>query len=300
MTDLKYGRNNPKRTPSLKLANILKAIPVHPLSEDYLANLSDWQMLGNDQYGDCAAVSWANSRRFITTLLGGKGIYPSLTDVLKLYKTQNPGFPNDDNGMDMQTMLEYLNHRGGTDGVKLVAFASVDVSNLEEVKAALYIFGSLLLGIEVQAENQQDFSNGTPWDYHAGAAVEGGHAVLGGGFSSQPSNDVRFITWGAETGMTDAFWKNLVNCPSGEAWVCIWPENLGTKQFIAGIDMNTLAADYYALTGKTLAIPAPAPAPVPPTPAPSPIPAPPTPPAGGYKWLVELFNWIIALLKPKS
>jgi len=50
--------------------------------------------------------------------------------------------------------------------------------------------------------------------------------------------------------MTDAFWNNLVNCPSGEAWICIWPENMGTRQFVEGIDINALKADYEELTNR--------------------------------------------------
>jgi hypothetical protein len=245
--DMKYGRRAPKRTPSLKLASFLKAIPDHPISEDYLSQLTGWKILANDQYGDCACVEWSNHRRLVTTLLGGKEEYPNLNEVLKLYKTQNPNFPQDDGGMNVQTMLENLNHNGGPDGVKLTAFASVDTSNLEEVKAALAIFGGLLLGIEVQDLNQQDFANGVPWDYHSDGTVEGGHAVLAAGYDP---DSIKFITWGAETEMTSNFWKNLVNCPSGECWCLIWPENLGTKQFIDGINMDVLASDYEALTGR--------------------------------------------------
>ena len=247
---LKYGRRDPKRSPSLKLAGFIRAVPDHPLSEDYLANLSNWQMLGNNKYGDCAWVAWANSRRFLSYLLGGKEDYPTLKQVLDGYKTQNPGFPTQDDGTDVQTMLEYLNKTGGPDGVKLVAFASVDTSNLEEVKAALYIFGGLLLGIEVQVENQQDFADGKPWDYHADGQVEGGHAVLAGGYLGKSEDDVRIITWGAETGLTDRFWKNLVNCPSGECWCLIWPEYIGTKQFAEGIDLPALKAAYQDITGR--------------------------------------------------
>ena len=37
---------------------------------------------------------------------------------------------------------------------------------------------------------------------------------------------------------------------------------------------------------------------VPPVPTPTPIPSPiPTPPPGGVNWLIQLFNWIISLLK---
>ena len=289
MFDMKYGRRSPKRSPSLRLASILKTtLPDHPLSEDYLSNLSKWQLLGNDQYGDCAAVGWANLRRFMSAMLGEKENYPALDDVLKLYKTQNPNFPVDDNGMDMQSLLEYLNKNGGPDGVKLVAFASVDTSNLDEVKSAIHIFGSVLLGVEVQSGNQQDFAEGKVWDYHPKQPIEGGHCVLSGGFLGKSKSDIRFITWGNETGMTDDFWNNLVNCPSGEAWVCIWPENLGTKQFVEGIDMNALASYYKNITGRTLPLPSmPTPAPVP---EPEPIPIPPPTNNGCTTAILKLFG----------
>ena len=65
----KFGRIAPNAAHfanSLKLKSFLKAIPAHPVSEDYAATLNGgWQMLGNDQYGDCVAVGWANLRRLI-------------------------------------------------------------------------------------------------------------------------------------------------------------------------------------------------------------------------------------------
>ena len=118
--------------------------------------------------------------------------------------------------------------------------------------------------------------------------------MLAGGYLGQSKNDVRFVTWGAETGMTDKFWSSLVDNADGEAWVLIWAENLGTKQFVQGIDMTALAADYQAITGRPLPVPAPTPTP---TPTPTPVPPIPTPPAGAIAWLEKLFAWIIAILK---
>jgi hypothetical protein len=143
----------------------------------------------------------------------------------------------------------------------------VNLSNLDEVKAALAIFGCLWLGINVQKANMTEFGNGQPWDYVPGSANEGGHSVLGGGYLSIASNDVRFITWAQETGFTDNFWNKQVE----EAWVAIWPEQLGTAQFQEGIDFDKLAADYKQLTGSDLVI-TPTPTPRPPTPGPTPAP----------------------------
>ena len=264
-TQLKFGRKPPKNAPALQLSNFLTGIiPDHPPSEDYLNKLQNWQMLGNDQYGDCVAVTWANMRRLVTAVLDHEN-YPKMDQVIALYKTQNPNFPTQDDGMDIQTCLEYLHHTGGPDGAKVTAFTQVNVSNLDEVKAALAIFGCLWLGINVQAVNMTEFNRGQPWDYIPGSLNEGGHSVLGGGYMSIASNDVRFITWAQETGFTDNFWNKQVE----ESWAVIWPEQFGTAEFQEGIDLNKLAADYKALTGSDLPV---TPAPQPPTPEPTPSP----------------------------
>ena len=245
----RYGLLPPKGAPALQLKDFLRAVPDHPPEADNLIDLDAWKVLGNNQHSNCAAVFWANMRRLMSAK-AGKEYYPNQDQVYALYKTQNPGFPDQDDGMELQTMFEYLHHTGGPDGVKLLAFATVDTSNREEVDAALAIFGGLGGGIQVQGANQMDFANGVPWDYHPGQSIEGGHAVLLGGYSPDTKDDTKFITWGAETGMTDAYWDNLVNCPQGQAWICIWPEHLGTAQFMQGIDTAKLATAYQELTGR--------------------------------------------------
>ena len=287
----KFGRKPPKNAPSLQLASFLSGvIPTHPPSEDYLSRLKNWQMLGNDQYGDCVAVTWANMRRLITAELTSNEYYPTMSQVISLYKTQNPNFPTQDDGMDIQTCLEYLHKTGGPDGVKIVAFARVNFSDLEEVRAALAIFGSLWLGINVQKANMNQFNQGQPWDYVSGSANDGGHSIIGGGYTSIASNDVRFITWAEETGFTDNFWNKQVE----EAWAVIWPEQLGSVEFEQGIDMNQLAADYKQLTGSDLPI-APAPQPPSPTPLP-PDPSPAPNPSPGC--LPSVVNKIMSIFKP--
>jgi hypothetical protein len=262
----KYGRRPPKNAPALRLASFLSsAVPAHPRSEDYLAKLTGWQMLGNDAAGDCNAVTWANMRRLVTAALSTE-YYPTQAQVWQFYQTQNPGFdPNgtsstngpgsqDDQGMDVQTGLEYLHTTGGPDGVKAVAFAKVDPTNANEVRAALAIFGGLWLGIMVLDANQQQFAKGHAWTDVAGSPIDGGHAILGGGYTTA---DVKFITWAQETEFAKSFWNGVVQGQPlvQEAWVVIWPEHLGTAAFQQGVDQAALAADYQALTGGPLVLP---------------------------------------------
>ena len=294
----KYGRRSPKRARALSLGRLLTGtVPAHPPLADYIAALGGgWQMLGNDEYSDCVPVTWANLRRLTTALLTGKPVYPGLAQVEALYKTQNPEFPQQDDGMDIQTCLEYLVSTGGPDGVKAIGFASVDYSNLDEVKAAIAIFGAVWVGINVQDHNQNEFDLGMPWTWSTGDAIDGGHSVFAGGYGPPGAGplggDIRFETWAAETSFTDGFWESGVE----EAWVVIWPEHLGTREFMEGIDLAQLAADYQDITGRPFPAPVPAPAPPPaPSPTPEPPPAPkpsPTPPGPKPDWWDEFVKWI--------
>ena len=266
-----YGRRSPKRAPVIRLGDHLTGVvPAHPAAADYRSRLADWQMLGNDQYGDCVAVTWANVRRLVTAWLSTEN-YPNQGQVFQFYKTQNPDFPSEDDGMDIQTALEYLVKEGGPDGVKAVGFALVDHANAAEVQAAIAVFGSVWTGINVLDANQTEFEDGQPWAY-SDSQVDGGHSVITGGYGPAGTGalggDERFITWAQETSFTDGFWSHEVE----ECYAVIWPEHLADPDFLAGLNLVTFAADYTAVTGK------PFPAVVPPTPAPvPPAPVPPTP-----------------------
>lgn len=254
MLELKFGKKPPLGKPALRLRSILSGtIPDHPPAVDHLT-IGGWQMLGNDQYGDCVAVTWANVRRLMSRL-SGKEYYPNLDEVLTVYETQNPGFPEQDDGMYIQELLDYLLKRGGPDGVAPIAFAKVDHTNDAEVEAAISIFGYLWTGFGVQAANMaQDFEDGEPFEYRPQDMWIGRHSVIVGGYDSDHiGTDQTMATWARESGFTEAGWRNLVD----ECWAVIWPENLGTFQFQEGIDRGKLADAYMALTGRVLPLPPP-------------------------------------------
>lgn len=257
--------SDPER-PVLKLSRILSAEPpTHPLSCDHFSQVNDWGLFANDRYSDCGPASVANSRKLVTRALTGVEHSPTLDDVFALYRASgNPDFDPDtgagDNGVDMATMLSAVRHVG-IGGVRSLAEAKVDVTDLNEVRAALAIFGFLLLGVDLEVA-QETQTDTRLWDYRR-TPDWGGHAVLAGAYTSQPSGaDVKVVTWAEVVGLTDVFWRRQVS----EAWVCIWPEAVGSAQFQQGIDTAALNADYEALTG--------APGPFPTTPPqPHPVPA---------------------------
>lgn len=292
-----YGRRPPKRAPAIRFSAVRRAAVTPPAAVDYLSPLGGgWKMLGNGPddsvfpgfggCGDCVAVWFANTRRVITTALTATPSYPGWPVVLKVYKTQNPHFdpassangPGSaaDGGMDIQTLLEYLvAHPGFGDGSTLVAFAAVDYTNASEVRAAIDAGGVLCIGINVQDAQQTQFGNNQPWNYVAGSPVDGGHCTAVAGYGPPGSGalggDERFITWAEETSFTDSFWAHEVE----ELWFPVWEEQLGTREFQAGVDLTAFAAEYTAITGKPF--PVTPPVPVPPPVVPPPVPPPPPP-----------------------
>jgi hypothetical protein len=212
-----FGRRPPKRAPAIQFANIRRfgAPAVPPSAVDYLSPLGGgWLMCGNGPddsvfpgfpgCGDCVAAEWANNRRVITTALSNTPEYPAWPDILAAYQTQNPSFDPSgdpsttgpgspaDGGMDIQTWLEFLvAHPGFGDGGQLVGFASVDFTNPEEVQAAIAAGGVLIIGINVQEDQQTQFSDDEPWDWVASDPVEGGHCLAPG--TRVLTDDLRWV-----------------------------------------------------------------------------------------------------------
>jgi hypothetical protein len=247
--------SDPNR-PALKLTRILAAEPPqHPTAVDHFTQVTDWGMYQNDKYGVCGPTTVANSRKLITRALTGVEHSPTQDDVFNLYRASgNPQFDPatgvDDNGVDMATMLSAVRNVG-IGGTKSLAEAKVDVTDLNEVRAAIAIFGFLLLGVDLDTAQQDQTDTGV-WDYQRSPGW-GGHAVLAGAYRCRPIGaDVKVITWAEVVGMTDAFWRRQVS----EAWIVVWPELIGTEQFQQGIDTAALNADYEALTGRPGPLPA--------------------------------------------
>jgi hypothetical protein len=267
--------------PLLRLADILtgEPIPAHASAADHFAEVTDWQMWANDQYGDCGPASVANSRAITTTYLAGGEHVPTLDDVFDLYRRSgnpdfNPDTGADDNGVIMADMLSAV-LSGGIGGVRGLAYAAVDTTSIDEVRAAIDIFGYVLLGVDLQTAQQRQTDRGL-WDYSR-SGEWGGHAVIAGRYTGSAATrtaDVGVVTWGEVVGTTDAFFAKQVD----EAYVLIWPENVGTAQFRAGIDVAALNSAYMALTGR----PGPftEPSPDDPTPTPGPTDPPSSAPDG--------------------
>jgi hypothetical protein len=251
------GRRPAKDTPSLKFADHLVTVPVHPIS-DPAPNLV-WPMDHNDTVGDCVVAGLDHALQAIYATLDGAYTNWSDAEMLTCYQTQNPQFTSwsmagssADQGMDIQTFLEYLVAQK-----IILGFAKVNHTNLEEVKAATYLGLGLVTGETLTSKNM----NEAVWDYHQGDPQEGGHCTVTVGYDPLDQQ----VSWGGLYSMTDAFFQNNVE----EAWFVITQAHVDHPGFRAGFDLTSFAAAYKALTGRdfpvVIFVP-PSPTPVPPVP----------------------------------
>lgn len=255
---------------TLHLSRLLTGVvPDHPATVDHFAQIppSRWGVLGNDRYSDCGPADIVHDRMLVAKYLGNQDIYPNTADALDLYKRSgNPSFPAEDNGVVIADMLDVVHKQGvrnGSSYTQCVAYAQVNTQDLDEVHAAIAIFGSLSCGADLHAAQNDQTNNGEPWDYVANSPDWGGHAFLVGRYNSDTRAgrpDLGGLTWGFPVGITDEFWVQQVQ----EAWVVIWPEHLTNRSFLTGVDQTALSRDYKQLTDRDLPVlPAPTPTPVP-------------------------------------
>lgn len=270
------GKRPPKNAKAIPFGRLYAAlVPDHPSTYDPIQG-KVWEILHNDEWGDCVVVTYYTLRRIASWLVGKDDYPPSDDRILALYRTQNPNFdPTDpqhgggsqyDGGMDIQTLLEML-HKDGWDGTKVVAFAKVDHTNVEELKAALYAIGALWIGCVVSQDNEQEFGAHRPWT--VGGQPLGGHSITGTGYTRDV---VSIETWADEGYLSNDYVADGQNGVD-EAWLVLFPEhveNLTDEQKTA---LNTAYKD---ITGSDIQWPdTPTPQPQPePTPTPEPTPAP--------------------------
>lgn len=275
----KLGRRpEDKSRIKIRFGDFVKAVPTHPLTDPIPALL--YPMDHNDQAGDCVVAGTDHALQIIMTLLTGSYTNWSDSFLLKAYQSQNPGFkswadaggPND-GGMNVATFLDWCVKQ------KLIlAYAQVDVSNLDEIRAAIDIGLAVVTGEDLKAAQQ----SGTVWDYVAGSAEWGGHCTVWGGYEAHDE----LVSWGSSGySMTDAFIEHQVD----EAYFVLTQAHVDHPGFRNSYDLAGFAAAVSAITNGKVVVPV---TPTPPGPAPVP-PSPPSPVADADKVLAQAArDWV--------
>jgi hypothetical protein len=254
--------------PQLKLSDVLRErLAAPPASCDWQSDSIRWPMYSNDRVGDCTCAGVGHMVNQLTFYGTGTEVTPAEASVLGMYSAitgYTPADPNTDTGAYCQDVLGYW-RKTGLEDHRIVAYASLDVSNLTEVKQAIAAFGTVYVGMNFPDSAMRQFQQGRTWDVTRGARVEGGHCVIVGAYGT---GTFGLVTWGAETQMTEAFWHKYVD----EAWVVLDADGLNKASgyFTGAPSFYALGEQFAALTGEPNPIPQPQPGP---TPVPQPAPA---------------------------
>jgi hypothetical protein len=245
-------------------------VPTPPATCDYMTGVNPG-LDKNDVWGICGPTSADNSNR-ITTKRYGHEVDAPQEDVNALYSaaTDPPFDPTtgaNDSGVMMPDLLGAM-RTVGLGGKKIVGYGKLADQSPASIRAAIYLFGSVLFAVDLKAA-QQAQTDQKRWEYVAGSSDWGGHAIVAGAYTAEGPE---VFTWALRVLATNDFLAHQLM----EVWVPIWPEVAESDQFASAVDVQGIADDFASLTGGTW--PVPVPAPPAPTPTPTPPPAPtPTP-----------------------
>lgn len=245
---LKLGRK-PKvedaRTLRLaKYLDLAEALPATPPSADWVTGVPSWPMYGNDRLGDCTCAAVGHMIQAWSQAAGGLKTFAD-ADIEALYI---PDTGTQDDGRSEMDVLNYWRQTGvgqPSYADRIIAYASVDPSNIDEVKAAISFFGGLYVGIGLPLTAQGQ----SVWDVVSDLPGRnepyswGGHAVPILGYNQ--SGEYVVVTWGAPLTMTQAFWTMY----GDEAYAIISPDFIGAAGVTpAGFDLERLEADLTEIT----------------------------------------------------
>ena len=243
---MKLGRLAAKRslkTPALGNYLQISKLPVPPIKNAWeYAVTAPWQMMKNDQLGDCTCaaaghmiMNWSANTSTVVT--------PTDDEIIQAYTAvsgYDPSNGNNDNGAVELDVLNYWKSTGIA-GHKILGFATVDVQNIDQVKAAMYLFGGVYTGFNVPQFIMNDTGNHNWTQQSQDTDIIGGHAVPLFGYGR---GGATLVSWGELYTLSWQFWQTYFD----EAYAIVtsdWIKSTGLSP--VGIDVNGLLTDLQAI-----------------------------------------------------
>lgn len=226
-----------------------------------------WGMLANgpdptvdpdfEGAGDCfwagrAHGTWATKMRAVQTALGNpftsKDVLASYSYCTGYRPSDDPNNPTD-RGTDPISGLNYCRKQGiaSSNGVpavhKLGGYMAIEPSNWTEILEALFLFGSVGLGIQVPDYAESEFETRHKWSVRSGGQIVGGHWIEG--VSYDHTHGLELVTWGSKIPVTKGFIEKFCDAP----FALLTPEILDpvSGKSPEGFDLAQLQADLAAL-----------------------------------------------------
>jgi hypothetical protein len=237
-TRLKLGKLPSKRDPrTLKLASFTTAaLPPPPPTSRRDDGLTDWGIMGNNDYGNCVICTAAHA--IMAWYHATRGIMAKIPDnkVIALSRTMGAI-----NGYSILERNKYWRTAGMWTN-KIRAFAQIDTNDLTTLRTAINYFGCADIGLALPAAWQDD----DPWDCGIGPQFRpytwGGHSVPLVGYDA---NYFYCATWGRTQRITPCAIKTYCDeafALIDPAWIC------ESGQTLDGLNLEALDAALAAVT----------------------------------------------------
>jgi hypothetical protein len=262
----KIGRRPARHTlrtmrSAIMLARHLAALGAPPTaSQDYLSPLQralvgttlnggPYGMYLNNSVGDCVCADTAHQVLLHTANSGTGFVVPTDDDVLALYEAvggYKPGDPSTDQGCDETSMEEYLQTTGFC-SQKSAGSGMIDPGTLDHVRWGIQLFGGVRLGIVVDEQMEDQFSNRQPWKTAADPndPNAGGHDVFAFAYDNA-AGTFSVFTWGGIATVEATLMGNSAFLD--EVHGSVWPDFIAaTGSAPNGFNLQQLLADLPAV-----------------------------------------------------
>jgi len=239
--EVKLGCNHKLNLKALPLSNYLnpKVMAYPPVCAWWRA--IDFGMLGNDTVGDCV-IAYMLHQIMIWNSVAHAGSSVSFTtdQAIQTYSAITgyvPGDPSTDNGTDPDTALTFW-QKNGLFGHNIAGYVNLDVTNLDQLKYATYVFGGIGFSFKVPAYIM-NIPGGQSWSFYSGAdvTIQGEHQV---GIMDYGRNGLRENCWDTTNTLNPDFIGQF-GLAAQAAVSSDWIKASGISP--SGLDLNGLLAD---------------------------------------------------------
>jgi hypothetical protein len=221
-------------------------LPARPATFGHDTSIADWQMLGNDRYGDCVFAGAAHETMLWTAAHGQPVTFDDhhVLDDYSAVTGFRPADPSTDQGTQVRDALSYRRMTGIADAHgqrhKIGAYVALEPGNVDHLLEAAYLFGAVGIGIQFPSSAMTQFDQGRPWSVVAGAKIDGGHYVPLVGVHHRY---LEVVTWGRVQRVTRGFLAKYMD----ESWGILSEEYLAIGKSPEGFNLDQLVRDLQAL-----------------------------------------------------
>jgi hypothetical protein len=245
--DVKLGRLPAKVDNRNLLFATYFQLPTVPEYQNWATKCTkDYGMMANDKLGDCTCAAMGHAIQAWSANVSEEHTL-SDQDIISAYEAitgYNPADPSTDRGAVELNVLNYW-RTTGISGHKISAYTSINPENITHVKAGIYLFGGIYIGISLPYSAQTQTTWSVPWYGKIGDGLPGswgGHAVY---VVAYDAKSVWCITWGQLKRMTWRFFTAYCE----EAYALISPDWFnGEGKDPNGFDLTALQSDINEIT----------------------------------------------------